>query len=470
MVQKSRYLSWTFLLYFVSIHSGLLAQEILTYGQFMDIVMDHHPLAYSSNLQKDFNEANLLMAKGGFDPKLGFNLDRKRFEDKTYYNVMSTGISIPTWYGIEVKSYYDRIGGDFVNASDKLPINGLFTMGVSFPLARGLVLDDRRFELKRATIFGESTQAIQQIMLNDLYFDATAAYLDWQQAFALREIANEGLQFAEVRFESTKSLYELGDKPSIDTLEIHILKTVRQQELLEADQNLINARFALNNFLWVDGLTPLEIEIQTIPEKIDQEMFVESINLLTLSNDWLDKHPDIRLSILKINELELENRLNKENLKPDIRLNYNPLINASSSYLPIGYNPNDFKLGASFYFPLFLRKERGKINFTKTKIYESQFNLSTKRLELFNKYETYINSTEYLGEQLTLISKNVDNYSVMLRSENRLFELGESSIFLVNSREVSFLQSKIKEMETKVKLIKNRLTALYISNQLAFRR
>ncbi len=455
-----------FLFWFSFTYGHITAQSVVTFEQYIDIVLDHHPLSLSSKLQNDYSKANLLMAKGGFDPKVGFNLDRKRFEDKTYFNLLSTGISIPTWYGIELKSYYDRTSGEFVNSSDALPNNGLFTMGISFPLARGLVLDERRFELKRAKIFTESTQAIQQIMLNDLYYDAANAYLNWQQAFALTEIAKEGLQFANVRFNSTKSLFELGDKPSIDTLEIFILKTIREQELIEAQQNLINARIDLNNFLWIDGQTPLELDPLALPEIINQESFKEQLNTLRIDDNWIDRHPDINLGILKINELQLENRLNRENLKPDVRVNYNPLINASSNYLPIGYNPNDFKLGASFYMPLFLRKERGKVAFTNAKIYENQFNLSTKRLEINNKFQSYTNNTDNLLNQLALISKNVINYNIMLQSENRLFDLGESSIFLVNSREVSFLQSKIKEMETKIKVIKNRIAAIYVANKL----
>ncbi|HMP28764.1 MAG TPA: TolC family protein, partial [Saprospiraceae bacterium] len=373
-------------------------------------------------------------------------------------------------YGIELKSYYDRINGEFVNESDKLPNNGLFSMGISFPLARGLVLDERRFELKRAQIFTESTYAMQQLMLNDLYFDASSAYLEWQQAYALLEIAREGLEFADIRFQSTRSLFQLGDKPAIDTLEIFILRNIRTQELIDAELNFSNARFALNNFLWIDGVTPLELNLNTFPESVQKDRFLDNVNLINIKNDWIDSHPDINLTLLKISELQLENRLNRENLKPDIRLNYNPLLTASSSYLPMAYNPNDFKIGASFYYPLFLRKERGKVNFTKAKIYESQYNLSTKRQELTNKFNAYLNNSNSLNLQLDIISQNVKDYNTMLIAENRLFELGESSIFLVNTREVSFLQSKIKELETKIKLIKNRLTALYIANQLVNRK
>jgi outer membrane protein TolC len=456
---------------FISCRSFITSAQkdtLLSFKQYIDLVKDHHPLSYAASLQKNYAEANQLMVKGGFDPKAGAFYDRKRFEDKTYFNVLSTGITVPTWYGIEVKSYYDRNEGSFVNNADRLPVNGLFTVGLSFPLARGLVIDERRAELKRAAIFTQSTQANRSLIINDLYYDATIAYLEWQLSKKLTDIAKEGLEFAKVRLEGTKSLFYLGDKPAIDTLEIFILKTVREQELLEAEQNLINARLALNNFLWLDGVTPMEMNNAVIPDSLDLQFLLQQVNDILIDETWLANHPEINLALLKIKELELDLKLVKEQLKPDLRLNYNPLITANNSYIPAGYNANDFKIGASFYYPLFLRKERGKVRFTSVKIDESEYKLELKKLELRNKFLSYTTNNKTLEEQIKLTSLNVNNYSTMLKAENRLFQLGESSVFLVNSREVSYLQSKIKEVETVFKLLKNRLTILYISNQLLF--
>ena len=459
---------FTYLILLISCfwHLDSVCQDIsiLSYRQFIDLVKDHHPMYLSASLQKNYAEANNLMAKGGFDPKMGAFYDRKRFEDKTYFNVLSTGITVPTWYGVEVKSYYDRTEGSFVNDSERLPMNGLFTVGLSFPLARGLVIDERRAELKRAKLFEQSTQATRSLILNDLYYDATLAYLEWQLAKKLIDIAKEGVEFANIRLEGTKSAFTLGDKPAIDTLEIFILKTVREQELLEAEQNLTNARLQLSNFLWIDGVVPMEAGDDIIPVTLDINFLFQETAALQLNDQWLYYHPEINLALLKIKELELDLRLLKEQLKPDLRLNYNPLITANNSYLPVGYNANDFKIGASFYYPLFLRKERGKVRFTNVKVDESEYKLELKKLELKNKFQTYSSNNRTLEEQLKLTTLNVNNYNTMLKAENRLFNLGESSVFLVNSREVSYLQSRIKEAETIFKVLKNRLTMLFITN------
>lgn len=51
----------------------------------------------------------------------------------------------------------------------------------------------------------------------------------------------------------------------------------------------------------------------------------------------------------------------------------------------------------------------------------------------------------------------VANYNNLLITENEKFDVGESSIFLVNSREIKFLDSQYKMAYIMSKLLNNRL-------------
>ena len=46
-------------------------------------------------------------------------------------------------------------------------------------------------------------------------------------------------------------------------------------------------------------------------------------------------------------------------------------------------------------------------------------------------------------KQQKIITELVDNYNTMLASEERLFTFGESSIFLINTRENSLVTSQL---------------------------
>jgi outer membrane protein TolC len=49
-----------------------------------------------------------------------------------------------------------------------------------------------------------------------------------------------------------------------------------------------------------------------------------------------------------------------------------------------------------------------------------------------------------LQKQITTYNQAVTNYQQLLQLENTRFELGESTFFLINSREMKFLESQIK--------------------------
>ena len=51
-----------------------------------------------------------------------------------------------------------------------------------------------------------------------------------------------------------------------------------------------------------------------------------------------------------------------------------------------------------------------------------------------------------LQNQIEITDALVNDYSTMLQSEERLFSFGESSIFLINSRENSLITSQISQI------------------------
>jgi outer membrane protein TolC len=132
----------------------------------------------------------------------------------------------------------------------------------------------------------------------------------------------------------------------------------------------------------------------------------------------------------------------------------NPLFNPSS--LNGGYL-NNYKFGLSFNFPLFLRKERGELQQTKIKIENTAFDIINKRNELLNQTKATLNEFNIFRNQITIYSRNLSNYERLWQAERRLFDLGESSLFMINSRELSYINAQIKLNEI---IYKNRTSAL----------
>lgn len=439
---------------------GLLS--IYNQEDFLRRVRDHHPMAVNAEILNRNADANSLMAKGGFDPKLGASFDRKTFDDKTYFTVLEGGLKIPTWYGVELDAGYSFSNGEFLNPADNLPVRGLWNAGISVPLGRGLVLDDRRAALQQAEVYRDATEQQQRLMLNDLLQDAADAYVQWQFALANRAVASQGVALARFRLDFTRSSWRFGDVPAIDTLEAYINLQARYTDSIMAAQMFMEKRLEVANYLWLDGVIPLEPDLNIVPETLDPIFLARLQDSLQLfQEELLANHPDLLSTELDIQSLNIDRRLQREDLKPDLRVKYAPLVGTTDDRVFDTFRASDVKWSANFSYPLLLRKERGKIQMTDVKIDQKANDLLFKRLSLKNKAENFYNQTNLLQDQSILLANMVVNQQRLLDAEYRKLEIGESSMFLVNSRELKLIETSLKLNEVQQKVLKNRIKYLH---------
>jgi outer membrane protein TolC len=138
--------------------------------------------------------------------------------------------------------------------------------------------------------------------------------------------------------------------------------------------------------------------------------------------------------------LTVEKELKANMLLPKIDVGYSYL--SEPSYIQ-DRNFNDYKVGMNFNFPLFLRKERGSLKIAKFKIQETEFALSLEKVQLNNKINAQKIEIESLIKQRNLINGLVNDNNAMLLSEERLFTFGESSLFLINTRENNLVTAQL---------------------------
>src|SRR5690606_3977388 len=155
----------------------------LNFNDFMKQVKKNHPLAMQAEIQLEEGDAYLQKSRGMFDPKAYYEMSQKYFEDKEYYHLNNSGLKIPTWFGVELEGGYQLNDGLFLNPQNSLPNAGLWHAGASINLGKGLFIDERRAELKKAKLFLKSSEAERQNLCNELLYNAGKAYWDWFTAF-----------------------------------------------------------------------------------------------------------------------------------------------------------------------------------------------------------------------------------------------------------------------------------------------
>lgn len=420
-------------------------EKRLGFDDFNAIVLQHHPLAVQAKLLKKKGDATVQMARGGFDPKIGTDISQKYFKGDQYYSLIDAGLKVPTWFGIEVTSGYEQNGGQYLNPENSTSGGGLVYAGLSLPVGRGLFIDERRAELRKAQIFSKSAVLEQRLLLNELLYEAGTAYWKWFKHYEALKVYKEALKLAEFRFSSIVTEVKAGNRSAIDTLEARIQLQNRQLSIQQAELDFKNAAAMLSVYMWQNGQIPMEIDEQTLP--VEKE-FVELSTMDEVLLDRMDSlvafHPYLQQFRFKIEQLKIERRMKSEQLKPLLNLKYNALNQV------VGNNPfanlsiNNYNWGLQFSMPIPLRKERGALKLTKIKIQEAELDVINKQAHIGYKINAALNAWSISREQTLLYKRTVSDYQGLLNAEQQKFAAGESSLFMVNSRELGFISAQIK--------------------------
>ncbi len=428
----------------------------LTYEEYLGYVKKFHPVVKSANLIISNAQANLMMARGGFDPKIEVDFDKKQFKNTDYYSILNSSFKIPTWYGIEFKAGFNNSEGVYLNPENSIPNQGISSFGISVPVGQGLLINQRMADIRKAKIQLNLSQAERKLQAISILYDASVAYFNWKRNYSEVQLYESYLINAEKRLTGVSSLILNGDKPAIDSVEANIIVRNRKLSLEDSRLKLAKSKLELSNFLWLENNLPLELQDTIIPEKElnDKIKITLKTDGFVFDEAQLVNHPKIKALENKIQILDIERKLKVNSLLPKINIDYQYLsVPQSFTYSNFLYNNfNDYNLGLNFYFPLFLRKERGSVKLAKNKIQDTQFELNLERVQLVNKIKAQQTEINSLEKQLKLINELVADYSTMLTSEDRLFSFGESSIFLINSRENNLIASQLNALS-----IENRL-------------
>ena len=417
----------------------------MSYNEYLGFVKKYHPLVKNANLEISKAQANLMMARGGFDPKLELDYNKKQFQGTEYYSILNSSFKIPTWYGIDIKAGFDENEGYYLNPENKTPNNGLTSLGISVPLGQGLLINQRMADLRKAKIQVKLSEAEQKLEAISVLYDASIAYFNWKKNYEENLLYELYSINAKKRYDGIESLIKQGDKPAIDSIEAGIIVRNRLLAFEDSKLKLTKAKLELSNFLWLENNIPLELADAIIPEKKLRLTIQETLNSADLVNPDFSivKHPKIEALQSKIDLLTVDKKLKANMLLPKIDVGYSYLTQPNPS---IPNNSDNYKVGVDFYFPLFLRKERGYLKLAQYKIQESEFVRDLEKLQLTNKINAQKTEIQSLSKQQKLINKLVADYDTMLKSEERLFTLGESSLFLINTRENNLVSAQLSQI------------------------
>ncbi|RYZ38573.1 MAG: TolC family protein [Sphingobacteriales bacterium] len=426
------------------------SSPVFTQRIFQQLVLNNHPVVQQARLISEAARADVLQSLGKFDPLLEAAFDRKEFGNRDYYSNWSNQLKVPLWLaGADLKIGYDRNTGENVNPQYITPDQGLSGVGITVPLGQGFLIDARRNTLRqsRAMLRYADAEKIKQMLF--VWYSAVTDYWTWYLTYSEYQLLKEGVQLASTRFAAAKGQTDIGDTPPIDTVEAKITVQEREIELTKLQVELDNRRLILSNYLWDEDGNPLELPGGAVPEQpAESALRPEQVRLDSLVGFAAESHPELLKMRADSTRLVIERSFRREMLKPTINLS-GTLIAARDRLGPITPKYYDFgwrnyKVGVDVAVPLFLRAERGKLKQVVIRQDQLRLNLQQTNRDIRNELITVYNTLNAYKSQLIIQGASIENQQRLLDAEQQKLQLGESTLFLVNSRETKLIDMKIK--------------------------
>lgn len=427
---------------------------VLTLDAYLDQITRFHPTVKQANIQVSKAKADLLQARGSFDPTVSFGYDEKIFKSVGYYKMMQAELKIPTWLGIDFSGGIEDNSGQNINSENTLGNSSY--IGVEIPLLKGLIMDKRRAGLSQAKLFRSQSEQEKNRIINDLMLEAKINYWEWTRAYLNLLVYRDFAQNAERRMTLTKMLFENGDRAMMDTVEASVQFQGFKILELQMLQEYMIASLQLSDHLWSAEGKPYLLPLSFLPDTLEYIRSYRMPELKELVAQMKINHPELKQYEYKASILKVEQQLKTQNLLPTLNLNGYLL---GSNYWKIN-SPNDqnYKLGVEFKMPLFARQGAGDFQLARLKRQEVDFMYQYKLWQLENKMTRYFSELQNVKSQLELNRNLVTSYEKLLSNEFLRFEQGESSVFMMNQRELKLLETRIKQLDFYFKYHKTKAT------------
>ena len=440
----------------------------LSYDAFLVNVLQNNPLAKRAENEKMHADIQYKAARGNYDPIVSGSYDQKQFNGSNYYTTLNSEVKQPVFTSQYFKFGYDYGNGNYINPEYNTNPNGLPYIGVELGVLQGLLIDKRRAEVLKSKEYLNYYDAEKRIQLNTLLFEASQRYFEWLFSLKQMSLNNYFMQVANQRLLGIEALATIGEKAAVDTVEAAIFYQTR---LLDFQSALIDNQKTINevsSFNWQNNKPSVLNEKYTAIDSLDlyfnkaKVWLTESLYLNVPSNPILSKYN----SFQKV--LEIDNRLKKEMIKPILNIKYNFLSNNATSLNP-NFSNNNYKFGVNLSFPLFLRNSSNEYKLSKINSQNNNLELINKTNELNFKINALKKTIGILVEQLQNAERTTRYSKLLVEAEKLKFSNGESTLFMLNTRENKWLEFEIKLAEYKLKFIKTVLNLIYLNGDLNYK-
>ncbi len=422
----------------------VMSGDSITIEQFLDDVLQANPTALSAELENDVASASLRNALGGFDPMFNLEYEYKTKDGLPTVNVFNAGVELPfsTLFGPKFIAKYKRGEGTRVNNVDRTAEDGEASLGFKVPLLQGIFTDKRRAALAKASFRLDLAKANQREQQNELLREASMAYWGWAEAYGQMNIARAVLNLAMARYEGIAERARRGEAAPIDSVEALLEVERRRGDLLKAERKAESATIKLSVFLWNQDGTPKRLT--AVPAALPPLPTISPSQIQIDKRIALVQRPEIGQIEFEQRAANVDLAFNSEFQRPFVELSAEAMQYKFSSF-----GINDYRLGINISQPLFFREANANVQLAEIKVRRTEL----KRMEIERKIlasiDDAVSAIERAKERVEVAEREVQYAYLVQEGERRKFQLGESTILILNLRERATAEAQNKLIEAR---------------------
>jgi outer membrane protein TolC len=454
---------------------GLQAQQQAEYvfspQDFMAAVKKFHPVVSQAENTVKMARSGIMVARAGFDPVFSQESEEKKLAGDWYYQNRQLELVVPTWYGMEVTAGKESITGPRYNPERS--VGDYSYLSLKVPLLKDLVMDKRRAALKQAKIFLQQSDEERKNRINDLLNEAFLAYWNWVRLYQQWQLTTTVLNNNKDRYQFIYQEYLQGFRAALDTVEAQVQWQQWQVQQAEAELQFNNAGIELSAFLWKENNQPYQLPESAMPklepESLSNRPFLPVPVLDEMLTLAAQSHPKLQYYKFKGNALEVDRLLKKQELLPKLNIKTQLLQKGNPALAPVFEWPawqNNHKFGVELILPLRLSAARGAYRQSLVKISDNNLEIAQQQRAIENKVKSCFNEYVSYKSQLGIYEKSVIAYEQLYKGEWTRFQSGESSLFLLNSREMKWMESRQKLVDLQFKCNKSLVASWWASGGL----
>lgn len=421
----------------------------LTLPEVLDSVAAAHPQLEAARLRLRAAEGDELAARGGFDPLLRASA---KYTPIGAFQTRRVDVEVrqptPLW-GLSVYGGW-RLGlGNFAvyDLRAKTASGGELRAGVTVPIWQGGPIDRRRADIRVARLARDIAGVDAEARTIELERGAARAYWAWVGAGLRLAVQRELLALAEDRDAALRRQIAAGHTPPVEGVDNRRAILERGARIVAAERALQQTALDLGRYTRDESGVMVIAAASRLPGAFPEPTPPGELAEATVA-EALARRPELRRLALQREAAELELRLARNLRSPRIDLDAQVARDLGYAKPEDAYLlPTEFVAGVSIEVPLALRGARGRLRRADAELaridQELRFARDTVLVELRDAHSALVAAHARVAlarEQLALTHQ-------LEQAERNRFQLGDSTLLLVNLREQATTDAATQELE-----------------------